>query len=239
VSDPRAPLVELHGVRKHYGAARPLHVTRLAVSTGDRLVLSGLDASAAEMFVLLVTGAALPDEGDVRVAGRPTSAIATDVEWLTSLDRFGLVTNRAVLIDKLSAAANMALPLTLAIDPMSNETRAQVAALADAAGLSLDRLDAAAGALSPLERMRVHLARALAQHPALLLLEHPTALLEGTDDADALGQALRAVAETRRIGWIALSDDARFARASGGTRLQLMQETGDLRKAGGFWDRFR
>jgi hypothetical protein len=50
---------------------------------------------------------------------------------------------------------------------------------------------------------------------------------------------LRAVAETRRIGWIALSDDARFARASGGTRLQLMQETGDLRKAGGFWDRFR
>ena len=239
MSDPRVPLVELHGVRKQYGAPLPLRVARLVVSADDRLVLSGLDPSAAEMFVLLVTGAALPDEGEVRVAGRPTSAIATDVEWLTSLDRFGLVTNRAVLIDKLSAAANMALPLTLSIDPMSEETRTQVAALAEAAGLSRDRLYAAAGELSPLERMRVHLARAIAQHPALLLLEHPTAGIGVEAEADAFGRTLSGVADARRLGWIALSDDARFARASGGTRLHLVQETGHLRKAGGFWDRFR
>jgi predicted ABC-type transport system involved in lysophospholipase L1 biosynthesis ATPase subunit len=239
VSDRRAPLVELHGVRKQYGAPLPLRVTRLVVSADDRLILSGLDPAAAEMFVLLVTGAALPDEGDVRVAGRPTSDIATDVEWLTSLDRFGLVTNRAVLIDKLSAAANMALPLTLSIDPMSEDTLARVAGLADETGLPRARLQAVAGELSPLERMRVHLARALAPNPALLLLEQPTAVIAGTGDADAFGRALRAVAGARRIGWIALSDDARFARAAGGSWLRLVQETGGLRKTGRFWDRFR
>ena len=47
----------------------------------------------------LVTGAAVPDEGAVVVAGRDTRDIATDTEWLASLDRFGIVTDRAVLLD--------------------------------------------------------------------------------------------------------------------------------------------
>ena len=62
------------------------------------------------MFVHLVTGASVPDEGAVKVAGRDTRDIATDTEWLTSLDRFGIVTHRAVLLDGMSVAANLALP---------------------------------------------------------------------------------------------------------------------------------
>jgi ABC-type polar amino acid transport system ATPase subunit len=224
VSD--APLIELHNVRKQYGGARPLRVANLTIASRDRLALAGLDAGAAEMFVLLVTGAALPDEGDVRVAGRSTSDIRTDVEWLQSLDRFGLVTERAVLIDKLSTAANMALPMTLTIDPMSEETLARVADLAEQTGLPAHRLTPPAGELSPLERLRVHLARALALNPALLLLEHPTAALKAPADVDAYGATLRAVAQAREIGWVAITDDARFARASGATRLQLASETG-------------
>jgi hypothetical protein len=49
------------------------------------------------MFVHLVTGAALPDEGVVSIAGRDTRAISTDTEWLRSLDQFGIrhATSRA------------------------------------------------------------------------------------------------------------------------------------------------
>src|SRR6185295_19548033 len=105
------------------GALRPLRIATLTVRRGDHLAIQGLDARAAEAFSLLVTGAMLPDEGDIRVAGRSTRDIGTDTEWLASLDRFGMVTDRAVLIDGLSLAANLALPLTLAIDPMSAVTR--------------------------------------------------------------------------------------------------------------------
>ena len=224
------PLVELHSVRKQYGAAGPLRIARLAVGARDCLALSGLDQGAAEMFVLLVTGAALPDEGEVRVAGRSTRDITTDVEWLHSLDQFGLVTDRAVLIDKISTAANMALPLTLSIDPMSDQTLARVNALAAETGLPSPRLLSPAGDLSPVERVRVHLARALAVNPSMLLLEHPTTKLQAPADVDAYGATLRAVAAARGIGWIAITDDARFARASGATRLQLVHETGELRQ---------
>jgi predicted ABC-type transport system involved in lysophospholipase L1 biosynthesis ATPase subunit len=220
------PLVELHNVRKQYGGPSPLRVARLVVGPLDRLALAGLDPGAAEMLVLLVTGAALPDEGEVRIAGRSTRDIGTDVEWLHSLDRFGLVTERAVLIDKLSTAANMALPMTLSINPMSEDTQSRVAALAAEAGLPPQLLQSPVADLSAVERMRVHLARALAVNPSLLLLEHPTTKLDTPSDVDAIGATLKAVAAARQIGWIAMTDDARFARASGATRLHLIGETG-------------
>ena len=231
-------VVDLSGVVKNYGVPQPLRIRSLVVHQGDRLALTGFDAGAAEAFVHLVTGAALPDEGDVRVAGRDTRAIATDTEWLTSLDRFGLVTERAVLIDKLPIAANLALPLTLAIEPMSAQTRREVEQLAAAAGFPLDRLDEPASTLNALDRVRVHLARAMAMKPAILILEHPTAKIELADQSRSLGEALRAAADTRGFGWIALTADEAFARASGAKVLKLQPETGELSPGrAGFWKR--
>jgi predicted ABC-type transport system involved in lysophospholipase L1 biosynthesis ATPase subunit len=232
-------VVELSGVHKHYGVPQPLHIRRLVVQERDRLALIGFDAGAAESFVHLVTGASLPDEGDVRVAGRDTRAIATDTEWLASLDRFGLVTERAVLIDKISIAANLALPLTLAIEPMAPETRREVEGLAADAGLPSARLDEPTSTLNGLERIRVHLARAMANKPSMLILEHPTARLEHPDQSRALGETLCAAADARGFGWIALTADEAFARASGARLLKLQAATGELTPLAppGFWER--
>lgn len=226
------PLIELTGVSKHYAGLRPLRIAQLTVRPGDRLVLTGFDAGAAEAFVHLVTGAALADEGDARIAGRDTRAIATDTEWLASLDRFGIVTDRAVLIEKLPIAANLALPLTLAIDPMTAETRQQVETLAADVGLELARLNEPASTLSAGERVRLHLARALAMNPALVILEHPTGRIEDRTESRALGAMLRDCSARRGFGWIALTADETFAAASEGTRLRLVPATGELVEEG-------
>ena len=76
------PLVEFDRVSKGYGSDVPFRVLSLTISAGDRLALEGLDEGAAETLVHLVTGAALPDAGVVRVGGRDTRDIATDSEWL-------------------------------------------------------------------------------------------------------------------------------------------------------------
>jgi predicted ABC-type transport system involved in lysophospholipase L1 biosynthesis ATPase subunit len=229
-------LIELAGIRKDYGGLRPLRIAQLTVRPGDRLALTGFDAAAAEAFVHLVTGAALPDEGDVRIAGKDTRTIATDTEWLASLDRFGIVTDRAVLIEKLPTAANLALPLTLAIDPMTAETRRQVEALAADVGLDSARLDEPASSLSAGERVRLHLARALAANPAVVILEHPTGRIEDRAQSRALGQVLRDCSTRRRFGWIALTADDTFADATEGTRLRLIPATGEF-EAGGLFRR--
>ena len=217
-------LVEIAGVSRDYAGPRPLRITSLVIAAGDRVVLSGLDTGAAEAFIYLVTGAALPDSGSVHVAGVDTRAIATDTEWLASLDRFGIVTSRAVLIDKLAVASNLALPMTLEIEPMSPATRADVEWLADAAGLARDRLDAPVSALTPSDRVRLHLARAMAMRPDLVLLEHPTASIEAAAERAAFGDTLRVAADARGFGLLALSSDAEFAAGTGGRELRLLED---------------
>ncbi len=222
-----AAAIEIIAVAKRYQAPQPLRISRLIVQPGDRLALAGFDAAAAELFVNLVTGAAVPDEGDVRIAGRNTRDIATDTEWLASLDRFGIVTERAVLLEGLSLASNLALPLTLAIDPMPEDIRARVNALAEAVGLAQGRLVAPAATLSAEERVRAHLARALGPDPQVLLLEHPTARLS-THEAQSVGSTLKEVSTARQLGWVALTEDEGFARAAGGRRLRLDVKSGRL-----------
>jgi len=230
-----SPLVEIEGVTKAFGGLRPLRLQRLKIVPGERLAVAGLDAAAAETLVHLITGASVPDTGTVRVAGRDTREIATDTEWLTSLDRFGIVTRRAVLLEAMTVAANLALPLTLAIDPMSDETRAAVEQLAAAVGLPPERLDGPAASLPAEELVRVHLARALATRPEMLLLEHPTADVREEGASESLGRVLASAAAARGIGWLAITEDEAFAQASESRRVRLKPATGEWSEA--WWKR--
>src|SRR5215208_7382903 len=135
------PLLELRQVRKDYGALRPLRLRELQVAPGALVALLGLDAPAAQMFVNLVTGATLPDAGQVHVFGFDTAAITDGDEWLRTLDRFGILSDRAVLLEELTVAQNLAMTLTLAIDPIPADVRATVGSLARDVGLGGDLLD--------------------------------------------------------------------------------------------------
>jgi ABC-type transporter Mla maintaining outer membrane lipid asymmetry ATPase subunit MlaF len=222
-----APLIEIRDLEKAAPGLPTIRVRALVVRPGDRFTIQGLDAGAAEALVHLMTGAALPDRGDVRLGGRRTHDVGTDMDWLQSLDRFGIITERAVLLDGLSIAANLALPMTLDIDPMPPDVRARVESLAALVGLDGGTLDQPAVTLTPLVRMRMHLARALAVGPEALLLEHPTASLT-PDDARTFGAALRTAADATRLAWVAFSNDEAFADAAGG-------DVGSMDFANGAW----
>ncbi len=67
-----APAFVLQDISKVYGGLRPLRVRSLVVPAGAVIALTGVDAPAAETLVNLLTGATLPDTGEVRVFGRAT-----------------------------------------------------------------------------------------------------------------------------------------------------------------------
>lgn len=69
------PALEFRNVVKDFRGMRPLRIRDLSVAAGERVAIAGLDTPAAETFINLATGAGLPDEGEVRVMGEPTSAI--------------------------------------------------------------------------------------------------------------------------------------------------------------------
>ena len=230
------PVIEITGLSKQYGGLRPLRLDALVVGAGECVALGGIDAAAAEALTSLLTGAALPDEGVVRVLGESTAAIADERAWLASLDRFGIVSQRAVLLSASTLAQNLAIPFTLAIEPVPATVMEQVRALAAQVGLDEGLLDTTAGGAPAEAQARVHLARAVAHGPRLLIVEHPTALVPPAA-GPALGADLARVARARGLAVLAVTGDPPFAAALGGRRLTLDPASGRLTEAGG-WRRW-
>ena len=231
-------LLELRQVRKDYGALRPLRLRELQVPSGASVALLGLDAPAAEVFVNLVTGATLPDDGEVRVFGFDTAAISDGEEWLRTLDRFGILSDRAVLLDDLTVAQNLAMTITLAIDPIPADVLRRVEALASDVGLGPDLIERKVATLTPSARLRVRLGRAVALGPDLLLLEHPTATL-GRDDVEGFAVDLRRLSAERALTMVAVTADTAFASAMTSDVLRLQPSTGDLLQQSGTWGRVK
>lgn len=223
------PVLELESVSKHYGALRPLRIAELTLAAGEQVALIGLDQPAAEVLVNLITGGSLPDGGEVRIFGRSTAAISNSEEWLATLDRFGIVSDRAALLEALTTIQNLALPFTLEIEPPPDHIRRQAEAIAGEIRLDRSALDRRAGDLSAAARLRLRFARALAMNPLLLLLEHPSASL-GRAEALQVGPDMRRAAEHRHLAALTLTADREFGAAIARRVLLLEPATGRLRR---------
>ena len=221
------PVLDLHSIVKQYGALRPLRIERLAIAAGEQLAIIGLDQPAAETFISVITGASLPEQGTVTVFGRSTAAIADSNDWLSTLDRFGIVSDRAVFLEPLSVIQNLAVPFSLEIEPPPPEMRARAIRLAEEVSLDPALLDRSVRDLDPVTRVYVRLARALALDPTLLVLEHPSASLPRADVA-RVAAAIRAISERRDLATVTLTMDQEFAAAGAARVLTLDPATGQL-----------
>jgi putative ABC transport system ATP-binding protein len=233
-----AALLDVRGLVKDYQGLRPLRVRELLIGPRRILHLTGFDAPAAEIFVHLVTGAALPDEGVVSLFGTNTRDITDTEGWLRSLDALGLISHRAVLIEMLTVLQNVAMPVTLDIDPIAPEHRAVVEALAREAGIDPAHWDRPLGHVDAETNLRVRVARALAQQPSLIVAEHPTAALP-RDTVARVAHDVARIARDRGAALVTLTADAEWAGHVGGDVLTLHAATGELTTGGGFMDRVR
>jgi len=226
--DPAVAAIEVRDVRKDYRALRPLRVRALDVREGESVSLLGFDRATAEVFVNLITAATIPDSGEIRVFGRPTTTIADANTWLSSLDCFGVLGERAVVLDNMSVEENLTMPLTLALHDVDTATRAKVEALAAEVGLSRADLAKPVGALTSSGRLRLRLGRALAPDPRIILAEHPNALLDPADRSTFAADYSRIVS-TRGLASVVLTADSEFAAAVAPRVLTLQPATGELK----------
>jgi ABC-type transporter Mla maintaining outer membrane lipid asymmetry ATPase subunit MlaF len=228
-------LVRLRGVSKDYRSLRPLRIAELDVTPGRSVALLGLDQTMAEVFVDLITAAILPDSGEVIAFGQHTSSIADPGSWLTTLDQFGLFTERAVLVEQFTVEQNLALPLSITVEHMRPELRARVAELASEIGLAHE-LHRQAGVLGPASRARVRLGRALALAPKVFVAEHPNATL-AADEAAALATDMSRIIQARGLASVIITADQSFARTVAKEVLVLEPATGAL-KPSSSWRRW-
>ena len=230
-------LIEVTGVTKDYHGLRPLRVEQLQIGAGESVALLGVDAAMAEVLVSLITGAQLPDEGEVRVFGRLTKSITGVDDWVKELDRFGLISARAVLVDQFTSEQNLALPLSLEIDPLPPDIRAQVGQLASEVGLTNEELGAITAVLSPGAQLRLRVGRALALRPEVLIAEHPNALLPGNESLRFAADFAR-IAAGRAIAALVMTADPAFAAVIAKRVLEFQPATGRLVEKQSGWRRW-
>ena len=230
-------VLELIDVSKDYQGLRPLRIAQLTIAAGELVAIVGLDQTTAEVFVNLVTGTTLPDRGEVKVFGRGTGEISDSADWLAVVDRFGIVSERAVLLDQLTVVQNLSMPFTLEIEPPPEEIAGRAVRLAREAGVPEATWPRPVAELHARDRARVRVARALALDPAALLLEHASAGLS-SDEALALGSDLQRIARRRSSAVVAVTADPGFARAVAPRALTLEAASGRLKDTGrGGWFR--
>jgi len=231
--DASAPAIAVRDVQKDYHALRPLRVRALDVSEGESIALLGFDRAAAEVFVNLITAATLPDSGEVRIFDRQTTTIADAHSWLSSLDVFGVLSERAVVLDNMSVEQNLTIPLTLALHDVDTAVRAKVESVAAEVGLSRADMPKPVGALTSSGRLRLRLGRAIAPDPRIILAEHPSAMLEPAEVGAFAADYARLVA-ARGLTSIVLTADSRFAAAVASRILTLQPATGELKPLSGW-----
>jgi predicted ABC-type transport system involved in lysophospholipase L1 biosynthesis ATPase subunit len=221
-------VVSVQKLVKNYQALRPLRIQQLTVDEAHLVSVFGLDAAAAEVFVGLLTGALVPDEGEVRLFGRSTAHIDDSEAWLAMLDGIGIVTERAVLIEAFTVEQNIAMPFTLEVDPVRADVKPLVEALGHEVGLASEILQVPVARAGDEARVRVRLARALALDPKLLLAEHPSASLP-REAVTTFAADLARIGSRRRLAVLTITADSAFAKALGGQLLTHEPATGALK----------
>lgn len=235
---PGEVVVSIRGVTRDYRGLRPLRVERLELLQGQTVALLGLDRAAAEVLVDLITAASLPDTGEIEVFGKSTRSIVDPDAWLKELDHFGILSERAVLLEQLTAEQNIALPYTLEIDELAPQLRADVRRVAGEVGIEPGDLAKPVGAMGLLARARIRLAKALALGPRVLLAEHPNAAVDAAD-VPALAADLSRIASQRQLTMLVVTADAVFGRAVAEQVLTVQPATGALVPFSGWRSWFR
>jgi ABC-type transporter Mla maintaining outer membrane lipid asymmetry ATPase subunit MlaF len=230
------PVIEMRDVEKQYGALRPLRIRKFEVSSGSSAMLLGFDRPAAETFINLLTGATVPDSGEVVTFRRNTREIADSTEWLAFVEQFGIASDRVVLLEGMTVAQNLAISFDLELDPVPPHILSRVAPLAAEAGIDTSALDTLVGEADAFLKSRVRLARALAFDPALLVLEHPTAAISPAD-VKPYAAIIKEIGMNRKLTTVGLTADEAFAEHTNGRLLVWQPATGELRERSGrkFW----
>ncbi|MBA3348529.1 MAG: ATP-binding cassette domain-containing protein [Actinobacteria bacterium] len=166
----------------------------LTIETGELVAIVGASGSGKSTLQSILAGLESPTAGDAEVAGWDITALSERRRREFRLTTVGFVWQRtaANAVPYLSVAENIAVPLLLKGAPL-RERRVRIADTLELIGLG-EVAEVRADELSSGEQQLLAVAVALANSPAVLLADEPTAELDG-ESAGQLFAALRSVSE--------------------------------------------
>ena len=149
----------------------------LVAHFGEMLFIVGPSGSGKTTMLSMISGILRPNDGNVKVKGADIWTLNNDQLADFRLNTIGFVFQDYHLFPRLTTAENVAIPLILK-QRNWDESIAEARQYLEIVGLK-DRGEILPVKLSGGEQQRVAIARAIISQPEILILDEPTASLDG------------------------------------------------------------
>ena len=166
-------ILTLNGVSKIYGDLKALDNINLTVEKGEWLAIMGPSGSGKTTMMNIIGCMDKPSLGEVILEGQDISRLSPKDLTVIRRDKIGLIFQQFHLVNYLTALENCMMAQYYHSMPDEEEAMAAL----EAVGLK-DRAKHLPSQLSGGEQQRVCIARALINHPALILADEPTGNLD-------------------------------------------------------------
>ena len=169
-------MISLQDVSKRYGTNQVLRNCSLEVRKGETLVVIGASGTGKSTLLRTIIGLTRPDGGTVTVDGRNVHAMGRR-ELSRLRRRMGYLFQSGALINWLTVAKNVGLPLVEGRNTPPDEIEQRVNRALDLVGLAGTN-DLMPDQLSGGMRKRAGLARSVVTDPEIILYDEPTTGLD-------------------------------------------------------------
>jgi putative ABC transport system ATP-binding protein len=228
------PAIQASGLTKSFGEgdARTLALRSvdLEANFGEMVYIVGPSGSGKTTLLSVLSGILRPDAGTVSVEGVNIWTLSADKLADFRLNKIGFVFQDYHLFPRLTTAENVAIPLILKKENWGEAVQ-EAAKFLDVVGLK-NRAGLPPVKLSGGEQQRVAIARAIASDPDILIMDEPTASLDGDTGHAVVGFVHKHLLSDRRCILVVTHDNRIFDYA---TRI-LKMEDGRIVGAGGLGD---
>ncbi len=182
-------MIELAGVDRTYVVGgRPVEALRdlhLKIGAGEYVAIMGPSGSGKSTLLHILGCLDRPTAGSYRFAGEETAHFSESQASLLRRHQIGFVFQFFHLVPRLTAAANVELPMVFAGIP-PQERGQRVSQALEVVGLT-PRAGHRPSQLSGGEQQRVAIARAVVMNPPLLLADEPTGNLDSSSGREIVG----------------------------------------------------
>jgi len=182
------PVVHMQDITKVYGEGeaevRAVDGVSLMVEPGAYVAIMGASGSGKSTLMNIIGALDVATSGLYKIDGVDIGDLDDDALSLVRNRRIGFIFQAFNLIPRMSAVANVELPLMYRGVRRSERRRRALTAL-EKVGLG-DRSHHQPNELSGGQQQRVAVARALAMEPSLMLADEPTGNLDSKSTADVL-----------------------------------------------------
>ena len=202
------PVLELKNVARRYGDLVIVEEINFTLMAGETVALLGPSGSGKSSLLHIAGLLEAASAGEVHILGRATSGLKDSERTHIRRNTLGFVYQFHHLLPEFTALGNVALPQLIA-GARVKQAEAEAGRLLGMMGLE-ERVHHQPGQLSGGEQQRTAIARALANHPDILLADEPTGNLD-PKTSDVVFDALLNLVRTEGLSALVATHDQRLA----------------------------